>query len=667
MAKELAQETSSWYISHQDPYASHSSNIRNFLRGPVLALTLRMLLAPEHQLEMEQAPHEDSDPNSWTSYLANVAIEQWTKHDQDAYDNLERRARARMDGFIAGCALAVPNDFDEVPGEAPRSTKNLLPNGTAAQQKDASMDAGLAGFKSNMYGSPILRNISAAHSLRRITSTGASTNQTRCPQFHHYELATRLELYIRCLKLVRSIGKEVIVDLESPKAIKSRANAVVRSFVATVGCVRSMRPCLTLLLQCLTRELLAVDSLCNEISNVIRRLVSEYEHQTSFASLAFLSSPEDSAANRLTPLVTSYLQYLRSNWEMIVEGCEIERMLSKVLQPEMRHLFKTIDFKSIGHLLEVCHGFHKELQSIELPPGVGGISGQNVDSVCSNSKAIQQAIRDLQREVITVNGHILPPANSRKELLQLLSQMLNSRSLLTTSNGRHKSKKNCLTLSRKSVSCPSLIINDTKQNQELDSEGFISSGNEGDTDDGNTYIRRPVEVSHRNRRRSFHVSMVDLMTRRLLIASSRTGMGGDAFFIVRDLFGGDDVEVVPSRAATAHGQPRVGTIEIVVRLASVTIKCHGSLDVYPKSRIGDCEPLIQLHTTTAEIISLQEVRASDSERGEGKIDAYSSEEDGNDEGSKMVLQEKKNDRTGWRTLSISPALYEAVEKWTTPS
>ena len=136
--------------------------------------------------------------------------------------------------------------------------------------------------------------------------------------------------------------------------------------------------------------------------------------------------------------------------------------------------------------------------------------------------------------------------------------------------------------------------------------------------------------------------MVDLMTRRLLIASSRTGMGGDAFFIVRDLFGGDDVEVVPSRAATAHGQPRVGTIEIVVRLASVTIKCHGSLDVYPKSRIGDCEPLIQLHTTTAEIISLQEVRASDSERGEGKIDAYSSEEDGNDEGSKMVLQEMKH-------------------------
>jgi hypothetical protein len=33
----------------------------------------------------------------------------------------------------------------------------------------------------------------------------------------------------------------------------------------------------------------------------------------------------------------------------------------------------------------------------------------------------------------------------------------------------------------------------------------------------------------------------------------------------------------------------------------------------------------------------------------------------------MVLQERKTDKTGWRTLSIRPALYERVEVWNTPS
>lgn len=135
----------------------------------------------------------------------------------------------------------------------------------------------------------------------------------------------------------------------------------------------------------------------------------------------------------------------------------------------------------------------------------------------------------------------------------------------------------------------------------------------------------------------------------------------------QDLFGGDDVEVVPSRPQTAYGRARAGTIEILVRLASVTIKCHGCFDVYPKSMVGDVEPLIQLHTTTTETINLHEVRAIDSEHGKGKVDNAddSSEESG--DRSQMVLQEKKTDRTGWRTLSIRPALYEKVEEWNTPS
>ena len=131
----------------------------------------------------------------------------------------------------------------------------------------------------------------------------------------------------------------------------------------------------------------------------------------------------------------------------------------------------------------------------------------------------------------------------------------------------------------------------------------------------------------------------------------------------RDLFGGEDVEVVPSTStgSSIHGPVlRSGTIDIQVRLASVTIKCHASFDVYPKTLVRECEPLIQLHTTTTETIGLREVRSGDS-----SDDAAS---DSSSPGKKMmVVQEVQTPKTGWRSVSIRPALYERVEVWNTPS
>jgi hypothetical protein len=44
------------------------------------------------------------------------------------------------------------------------------------------------------------------------------------------------------------------------------------------------------------------------------------------------------------------------------------------------------------------------------------------EKLVDNPEAVRQAIRDLQRERITVNGHLLPPVTSRKELIHLLQQ-----------------------------------------------------------------------------------------------------------------------------------------------------------------------------------------------------------------------------------------------------
>jgi len=173
--------------------------------------------------------------------------------------------------------------------------------------------------------------------------------------------------------------------------------------------------------------------------------------------------------------------------------------------------------------------------------------------------------------------------------------------------------------------------------------------------------------SRRRRNGKFHLSTIDVLTRRLLIAASRTGNGGDAYFFVKDLFGGEDVEVVPtSTVAFQDRMVRPGTIDILVRLASVTIKCHQSFDIYPKSLIGETEPLIQFHTTTTESISLQEVRTT----GDNNVEDYTPDDHTHDTeqpSSLMVVREQQTDRTGWRVISIRPAMYEKIETWNTPS
>ena len=136
----------------------------------------------------------------------------------------------------------------------------------------------------------------------------------------------------------------------------------------------------------------------------------------------------------------------------------------------------------------------------------------------------------------------------------------------------------------------------------------------------------------------------------------------------KDLFGGEYVEVVPtSTIAFQDRMVRPGTIDILVRLASVTIKCHQSFDIYPKTLVGEVEPLIQFHTTTTESISLQEVRAEDDVKGESTPDDRTDNGDETGTSSLMVVREQQTDRTGYRVISIRPAMYEKIETWNTPS
>lgn len=131
------------------------------------------------------------------------------------------------------------------------------------------------------------------------------------------------------------------------------------------------------------------------------------------------------------------------------------------------------------------------------------------------------------------------------------------------------------------------------------------------------------------------------------------------------------MEAVPSNTLPMQDRMvRPGTIDILVRLASVTIKCHQSFDIYPRTLVGECEPLIQFHTTTTETINLQEIRTADSQDNfftkDGEY-AHGEAPGSPKMKSLLVVQEQMTTKTGWRTISVRPALYEKVEVWSTPS
>ena len=285
-ARSLAQEATSWYLSHLDPRAPNADNVKTYLRGPVLALTLKVVnssevLPPGLEIESESTYQEEKksatgevSESPWKKFLHRSEEDDfsavWNEQDQDAYDALGQRTKARLEAFLASCSLALPDMSSSM--RAREESKSHPPK-KPVPRTDVSLTEALASFdvsKDKAIPSPTLASIQASTALLRQISN-SSISSKPLPQFRASDLSTRLELYVRTLTRVRTLRRECVVAAEPPRALRARADALIMSFVATVGCVRSMGPTLTHLLQCLTKELLAEDVLGADLCNVIRR------------------------------------------------------------------------------------------------------------------------------------------------------------------------------------------------------------------------------------------------------------------------------------------------------------------------------------------------------------------------------------------------------------
>jgi len=541
---------------------------------------------------------------------------------KDGPDILTRRSAARMEAFLSSCSVALrtvdgegiaDHQIGESGTGSPSSslgTERKGKNGKEKKKKQgqAVVDAPALGGRTNLSSTP------------RVSR-----------QICRGDLQLRLELYCRDLRRIRALSEanpsnpmeECVVQYDSKKGIRTRVRLIVETYLRNVDCVRDVHKTLMTLILRATLEVLAVEVWCPELKVTVDRLASGFEHKVSFASLAFLSSPDNSAETHLAPLLTKYFEYLQMDWKSLVSKCELERMLRTVLDSDLRYFFKNAVFHSVGHILDECRRERESLDNIALPPpwkeGVFGMAGGgdtkgDVDAAikqyCSDPALVKQALRDLRREVITVNGQILPPAHSHMELAEHLGQILNSKKLMlsvSSPRGRKASMKRS-----------------TKRRSNYASDFGLELESDFSGTDSDASLAGKIDVG-----------LVDVLARRLLIAASRTGTGGDAYFVVCDLFGGEEVEVVPHKSSGTVNQ---GTIEIIIKPNSVIIKSHAKFDIFSKPIVSESDALIQFHATTTETVTLQESRES----------------------SFITLKEKKTSMTGWRTLAIRPAFYERI-------
>jgi len=634
-ARFFANSVASWYLATLDPYAPHTQNVESRLRHPVHVVTRRILYGNIHATEAADGSlHGDDD-------LEALFNDDDAEIKDGGPETLTRRSAARMEAFLASCSVALREDIGNIENVIPAKGSGVVVSRSSSNSSGTKLRNGVenAGKDDVKKGLSEKQPETPSNVRRaRAMSSSSAKNPRTCRQIDHGDLMLRLDLYCRTLRRIRSLMdanpekqiEDCVIQYEPKKTIRARVQVIVQTFLRNVDCVRDVHTTLMNLILRATLEVLAVEVWCDDLKSVVDRLTSEYEHKVSFASLAFLSSPDKSADTHLAPLLTKYFEYLQSNYKSLTAECELERMLRTIIDADLRQFFKNATFHSVGHILDVCRSYRESLDNIALPPpwkeGVFGMVGggdvtvemdEAISRYVNNATLVKQALRDLRREVITVNGQVLPPAHSSMELAEYLGQILNSNQLTNSLSPRKSIKRKVS--KKKSKKKFSNYTSDFG----LEDESDFASG--GETDNS---VASKIDVG-----------IVDVLTRRLLIAASRTGAGGDAYFVVRDLFGGDEVEVVPHHSSKQHSQ---GTIEIIVKLSSVIIKSHAKFDIFPKPIVSDSDALIQFHTTTTETISLQHDRA----RG--------------DDATVTVLKEKKTNMSGWRTLAIRPAYYERV-------
>jgi ribosomal protein L31 len=190
-----------------------------------------------------------------------------------ANSTISKRSMARLEAFVDGVSAAIPRD--------PYKSAVVAPSSSAASL--------MVDVKSKIF--PFWNN--SHSSQRRGNSSSIRRYANRYPQIAADNLILRIELYIRSVQRIyggnttknhktsmteltktqqQTSVEECNVHQEPTKLLlRSRVDCICRAFIANVSCVTLVQPVLLRLLGSTTRELLAVQTLSEDLWKAIKR------------------------------------------------------------------------------------------------------------------------------------------------------------------------------------------------------------------------------------------------------------------------------------------------------------------------------------------------------------------------------------------------------------
>ncbi|GMI15914.1 hypothetical protein TrVE_jg8850 [Triparma verrucosa] len=497
------------------------------------------------------------------------------------------------------------------------------------------------------------------------------------PQITPDDLKSRLEVYFLrlygCNHITANLLDGKVLKKIQSSVVKVAVKGVVKSFLATVSATTSPTLLLHSHIVAMCREALAVVEISREIETVVKYTIARIEadldgNQTSTEDKSggssqgegeeklpsqiksFLKSPkiadkflrvENMFASKfddaevvskcMSGHLKSLLEYLSEadNSTQLVMSSYGERMLSRGIEPSLRNEFKDGDFESETALKSAYEKFHKQFKSIRLPPSdnfmcvnlVKHLSEEKEKAKGSakySEQSMMQALKDLKRERIFVNGRevVDRKVTSKRELVKVLTEAI-EKGVVNPKPDKKATSNNLLdesllaSESDYSTGFSSAPDNDTSNKESGDSDCRRRRG-----DPNEKVIARP---------RKFDTSKLTEIVSRILLASSRTGSGGDTLLFLNDLFGGDEVVLRPS-----SNENMQAAIEIDVYAGRVDIVCKAFYTVYLREDLeapmlylrGKMVERIPLFVQRVEGGELGDVELKEVERVEGEDEGY---------------------------------------------
>jgi hypothetical protein len=215
-----------------------------------------------------------------------------------------------------------------------------------------------------------------------------------------------------------------------------------------------------------------------------------------------------------------------------------------------------------------------------------------------------QAMKDMHRERLTVNGPEVAPADVPRLLAEAIHRLLEEKlarsDAAARANGEDPLAESAAAEAVASVEAEAATRRRSEASGRAEAVALALAANGPVKPHKEEPSETLVITTLAQRQSRVHASLTDHLVLRTINAASRTTSGGDAFFIVQDLYGGDGVLVKPSGLTAPP-------IEIVVDVNGVTVRSQDSYEIYHEEEVAEAEdafPLMIMHTAMSENIPL---------------------------------------------------------------